>query len=274
MARLSGIHQEAQKSIFGPPRRRVEPVSTEKPQNKIRRRMLGEANADVLTDRQNETKAKQSKARIADTEEAVRCVTVACKLPSGIFLQLFEFFDKQEPSPSGMRTVQESRKVGRRYYINGNRVPFATTPTCTITNIDNGFALTPNIPKDFWERWLEQNMDARTCPEWKRGKHVFGGCSCNDLVRTGLLFANEQMKSVLSEASEKQEVRSYLEPITPDKPDPRMKSIRQLGPDEAMRDRMGIEVTDPPSITRGIGNADALVGSERDPSVSRVLGQP
>lgn len=57
-------------------------------------------------------------------------VTVACKLPSGLHLEV----------------------LGRRVTVKGNAFQFGNAPPGLASG---GYALTPGVAKDFWEAWLK-----------------------------------------------------------------------------------------------------------------------
>lgn len=179
------------------------------------------------------TKEQAVRGRIAGREEAVRCVTVACKLPNGLVMQLFDWVDVPQPGPGGIRMVRESVRVGKRYIVRGNRFPFGQMPDFRITDTDNGYGLTPHIPKDFWDKWLEQNKDA-------------------DYVRNKLIFAHERQANVLAEAEENKKRKSGLEPIDPLKP-----PMRQVGTDEQTAKTLSIDPKEPAPINRGVSDRAA-----------------
>lgn len=164
-------------------------------------------------------------------EEAVKTVTVACKLPNGLVLQLFEWIDVPQPGPGGIRMVKESVRVGQRYIVRGNRFAYGQIPDFRITDNNNGYGLTQHIPRDFWDKWIEQNKDA-------------------DYVKSKLIFAHARQVDTIAEAYENQKRKSGLEPIDPAKP-----PVRQVGTDEELAARMNINVKEPTPISRGISNA-------------------
>jgi len=76
-------------------------------------------------------------------------VTVGLKLPNGLLLRIFEFVEVDEQYPLGSRKVKMAREIGdgaNRVEIRGYNS--ALPPGGLVTP---GFALTPNVPKDFWE---------------------------------------------------------------------------------------------------------------------------
>ncbi len=137
-------------------------------------------------------------------------VTVACKIPAGLELRLFEMVTVRHPiMGGGFREVQESRvrtDVGS-VLIHGNAIPYGKQPAHRIVMapgapMTDGFALTPNIDKDFFDEWLKQNKDSA-------------------IVKNGLIFAYEKPDAVTAEAKDRAKTqRSGLEPLNQGK-DPR-----------------------------------------------------
>lgn len=126
-------------------------------------------------------------------------VTVACKMPNGLILELTELFDHTEPLPGGgTKTVPMHRRTGKRVTIAGPAAPAGMAPKAPVMG---GYALTHGIDADFWKQWLEQN------------KH-------SDLVRNKMIFAHEKQDSVEGRAREQAELRSGLEPMSQER-DPR-----------------------------------------------------
>lgn len=166
-------------------------------------------------------------AERAHKETAVKTVTVCCKVPNGIVLDLFEWTEVRSPAPGGHITEKVSRrKTDRRFIINGNRVQFGKMPDYTIVG-ENGYALTPGIPADFWYEWYEQNKD-------------------NDLVKNKIIFAFDTEKSAIAAAKDHQSVKTGLEPLDPNKlPD------RRIATDEDQAVKMGVTSQSVP-ITRGM----------------------
>lgn len=129
-------------------------------------------------------------------------VTVACKLPSGLELRLFNMEDVAEPVfGGGTKQVKQARlKQGSPIIrIFGNSVPFGQAPRCQIVG---GFALTPNVDAAFMKEWLTKNKDL-------------------DAVKNGLVYAYASAASAVDVARERKELRSGFEPLVPDT-DPRV----------------------------------------------------
>jgi hypothetical protein len=120
---------------------------------------------------------------------AVEFVTVACKLPNGIHLDVFDQFEYEE------NTIMGTRKSKRA--VRSGRVTIAGIKRRTDdSRLVMGFALTPNVPRDHWEAWLAANKDT-------------------PLVVNGLIFAHRQHSSVQDMAKEREANRSGLEPLDP-----------------------------------------------------------
>lgn len=136
-------------------------------------------------------------------------VTVACKLPAGIEMRLFDMVKVRQPlMGGGFREVDEARvrASAGSVFIRGNAVPHNRTPRYRIVApggalFTDGFALTANVSKDFFDEWMSQNKDS-------------------DLVRNGLIFAHDKADSAAAMAKERIKERSGLEPMLQEK-DPR-----------------------------------------------------
>lgn len=105
-------------------------------------------------------------------------VTVACRLPNGHILRLFRFVDEFETSPLGTRTWKKPVQDGPVFKLNG----CAFIPGVMATHtINQGYGLTPNVPRDFWEKWCEQNKDS-------------------ELLLNRVIFAHAKNDSVMAQA--------------------------------------------------------------------------
>lgn len=130
-------------------------------------------------------------------------VTVACKVPNGLILRVFDMVEGTEPIlGGGSRPTKVARQRPETATIKGFSVPrgpdfdYEKAP-----QLAGGFALTPGVDADLFELWLEQNKESQ-------------------LVREGLIFAHEKTGSAVAEAKEKADLLCGLEPLNPDK-DPR-----------------------------------------------------
>lgn len=127
-------------------------------------------------------------------------VCVACKLPNGLFLQLFTMVTGAEPvMGGGFREVKIAQRVGEQIRINGYAHPAMSAPRAPMSQ---GFALTEGIDADFWEAWLNQNRDA-------------------DYVRNGLIFAHATREDVKAQTREHRAISDNQGPIVPNT-DPRI----------------------------------------------------
>jgi hypothetical protein len=132
----------------------------------VERRTLRRANEDRPRRSVRPFPPVERPSRSAETGELV---TVACKLPNGLIMQLFE--DIKVPQRDG--SLQKERlRVGPRYVIAGNRHPYGRVPEPHFET----FALTPHLPRALVMRWFEQNADA-------------------DIVRNKLVFVIEKMET-------------------------------------------------------------------------------
>jgi hypothetical protein len=134
-------------------------------------------------------------------------VTVALKHPAGIILRIFKQVDGIETGIGGnqkrvkVSQVVEKDGVPYQFVLNGNRIARGaeTDEDRVAKTIVGGYALTPNVPKDLWEVWREQNKD-------------------HDLVRNHLIYATDGEARARDQAKDQRAVRSGLEPIDPNKP--------------------------------------------------------
>ena len=123
-------------------------------------------------------------------------VTVACKIPNGLFLRIFDFAEHSEPvMGGGTQTVKRAVQKGAQIKVNGPAVPFGKVPDFMQAG---GYALTPGIDKEFFDKWLEQNADL-------------------DAVRNRLVFASEKAETTIKRAEDGASILSGLHPINPDK---------------------------------------------------------
>lgn len=127
-------------------------------------------------------------------------ITVACKLPHGLQLQLYDMEEGSEPvMGGGTKTVKRAVALGDSVKLNGVAVPFGKMPNYMIVG---GYALTPNVDAQFFRRWMNDNQDS-------------------PIVKNKLILVHEDQVNVTDAAKDHDSVRSGLEPITPDK-DPRI----------------------------------------------------
>jgi hypothetical protein len=123
-------------------------------------------------------------------------VTVASKFPMDFTLRLFDWVKRYEPvMGGGQREVRiaERRRGAKEFIVQGNSWPQNKGPH---QQINFGYAMTPGIPKAFWDEWVEQNKEA-------------------DYVVNGMLFAHAEGASTMAEAREKEKEKSGLERLDP-----------------------------------------------------------
>lgn len=133
-----------------------------------------------------------------------RTVTVACKVPTGLVLQLQTATDRIETGRNGLETMHYNVFGGRRYFVHGPAYP-STKPTGypAPPMIEGGYALTRGIPADFWEQWAEQNKMAPYFVPPDGAEH-------------GMIFAYATTDEVASAAREQEKLLSGLEPLSTD----------------------------------------------------------
>lgn len=142
----------------------------------------------------------------AQISKTAKHVTVACKLPNGLFLQLWRQVDSQEMTSAGPRPCKVSVKKGEAIKLPGTALRFGETPEFPLPG---GYSLT-QVPADFWEEWCVQNADS-------------------DLLANRILFAHDSQDKAADQAREqkKEKVTSGMEPIDPKNP-PRVGPLKVI----------------------------------------------
>ena len=127
-------------------------------------------------------------------------VTVACKMPHGLVLRVFDMRDKDVVAAGGTGrfSVKEAVERKQRVTLNGFAHPQDKAPLAPQVG---GFGLTFGVPLEFFELWLTQNKDS-------------------DVVQNGLVFAHTKRDGAEGEAREKTDLQSGLERLDPTKPPP------------------------------------------------------
>lgn len=129
-------------------------------------------------------------AATAPAEKSAKTVTVACKLPHGMRLRLFKMVDGVENvSGNNTRTVQRAIQVGEDVVVRGNAVAVGKEKPLV-----GGYALTPNVSKEFFDEWMRQNQH-------------------HDAVKNGLIFAATTRDGVEGQAEDGAKLKSGLEPL-------------------------------------------------------------
>lgn len=125
-------------------------------------------------------------------------VTVACKLPAGLVLRLFDMVDDIDPTPGGgFKKVKRAQiRDGKPVVINGYNQRYNasvdTAPKATM----GAFALTHGVDKEFFEEWLKQNASLPA-------------------VKNGLIFAHGDQDFIQGHIREHEDVKTGLEPLNP-----------------------------------------------------------
>ena len=130
-------------------------------------------------------------------------VTVACKIPQGLRLQLQHKMNRRIPTGRGSDNDYDITEVnvfgGPVYYVFGPSMPaMGGVPDGYLLPkaLEGGYALTDGIPADFWATWLEQNELA-------------------EYVTNRMIFAYDGA-SAKSAAREFKDQKSGLEPLSRD----------------------------------------------------------
>lgn len=143
-------------------------------------------------------------------------VTVACKIPNGLRLRVFQMIKSQElVMGGGVREMQIANPVGEPILINGPAVPFGAIPNFLIVG---GYALTEGVDKETWDAWLAANKESQ-------------------MVKNKLVFAYEKDGMAAGAAHEHEEIRTGLEPMVPDT-DPRGRSSLKVTQEEEQKKRL------------------------------------
>lgn len=129
-------------------------------------------------------------------------VSIACKVPNGLLLRLFDMVEVDVPvMGGGTKTVKEGRPRARadgqeiNIKINGPATPFGVAPKCLIVG---GYAITPNVDADIWAEWLSQNKSS-------------------DMVKAHMIYAHEKPEYANKMAVERKELQSGMHPLNPER---------------------------------------------------------
>jgi hypothetical protein len=145
-------------------------------------------------------------------------VTVACKIPNGLILQNHDMVEGFEPVfGGGSRPIKTAVKVGNPIRLVGPSRPFGADPESK--RVVGGYALTYNVPKADFEKWMRDNAEL-------------------DMVKNGLIFSHENSDEAAAKARDMRSTRSGLEPLNTESKDaagkyldPRMpRNIKKFNP--------------------------------------------
>lgn len=121
-------------------------------------------------------------------------VSVGCKLPAGLILQVFEMREGSElVMGGGVRSVKVAQRLEKAVRLNGSATVFGTAPEHQIVG---GYGITDGVDAEFFDLWQKQNADS-------------------EIVQKRLVFACSKNDAVMSEARAGRDVKSGLEPIDP-----------------------------------------------------------
>lgn len=128
-------------------------------------------------------------------ESSGEVVTIACKVPMGMILRCCRktMMDRKMHDGS-TKAVPEYHPFGKEYRVYGPSHPQNAGPHCTIIG---DYALTPNIPKEFYDLWYSQHRN-------------------DAMVVSRAIFANSSNK-INGESKEYAKVKSGLERLDPTK---------------------------------------------------------
>lgn len=125
---------------------------------------------------------------------AIATVTVACKLPHGLLLQLQKPVEVAEPTQSNPeRKVTRYERFGKVVRISGCAIPMDRPSS---KELRGGYALTRDVDADFFSKWLEQNKE-------------------HPAVEGGFIFASEQPAAIDKYVDRYADKLTGLEPADP-----------------------------------------------------------
>lgn len=119
-------------------------------------------------------------------------VVIGCRHQLGFLLRVHRPVKRTEPVlGGGIREYTEYQPDGKTFHIYGvAREPGKDAKIM----IRNGAALTFGIPKDFWERWKDENKGS-------------------PILENGILFEERSAERAAAKAKEYRDIRTGLEPL-------------------------------------------------------------
>jgi hypothetical protein len=153
-------------------------------------------------------------------------VTVACSLPTGHILQIYDIEESEQVLPNG-RTFKENIATVNlehgQWHLNGAALDYGALAGGNVPDYrvikgsapGTGYGLTMGVPRDFWEAWLKQNA---TSP----------------LVKNRLIFAASTEDAAVGEARDYKDLRSGLQGLDQkgDYRVPSGRNIRKYSPND------------------------------------------
>ncbi len=148
--------------------------------------------------------AKHDDPKAQNLPKSATRITVACKYPHGVILQLYKQEMVEVAAPGGPRKELKSFQVGEAVKING---PVAPTNQSSPHETSGGFALTHGVDAEFFREWMKQNEHS-------------------DLVKNGLIFSASDRASARDRAEEHKKTRTGIEPLDMPKPGKPVTDVR------------------------------------------------
>lgn len=119
-------------------------------------------------------------------------VTVGCRLPCGLQMQLYTMEDYQEPvMGGGWKTVKRALPLGKPVKLHGAAKAIGKDVPW---DIRSGAGLTHGVDADFFAKWMDDNKGS-------------------DVVKGGHIFAHAKTGEVIAEAKDKISEKTGLEPL-------------------------------------------------------------
>lgn len=118
-------------------------------------------------------------------------ISVACKVPNGLVLQVFTSTEAQEPVMGGGYKKIMQAHVAWRHKVNGPAVPEGRGSPYPIFY---DYALTHGVDADHFAKWLEQNKDS-------------------DVVKHGFIKAHLKPSELEAHAKDHADVKTGLERV-------------------------------------------------------------
>lgn len=121
-------------------------------------------------------------------------VTVACKLPHGLVLRLFDMVEGNEAvAGGGFKVIKRAQPRPEVVVLNGYLTQHKGNPV-PVASPMSSYALTHGVDKDFFDRWLSENQEL-------------------DAVKNGLILAHGS--DTAGVARERKDTVCGMEPIDP-----------------------------------------------------------
>lgn len=120
-------------------------------------------------------------------------VTVLCKIPQGFMMQLHEKRTFTEVGLGHSKEVSQFFPTGHEFRLNGSAHAQNEGPHCRTVG---AYAVTEGVPKEFWEKWLEQNKTL-------------------EAVKNGMIVGFDETDYAVDFAKENRALKTGLERLNP-----------------------------------------------------------